>query len=107
MNHVFAIFAEVAPKDGCELDNAQFAGAFVKCYVSATDEMNATRLLHDDLTNRRFRLVNIEWCVDHDSTEWENPNGVEQDHAVTRARETGDVVFGDFHAWRHRTDDVG
>ena len=98
MNHVFAIFVEITPEDGGELDKAGFGGPFGTCYVLATDEMNATRILFDDLTKRRLHLVNINWCVDHDSTDWETPIGVTQDRSVARARETGDVIYDTFHS---------
>ena len=103
---VFAIFVEVQPEAGCDIDARECAGAFVRCYVPASDEMNATRTLYEDLNQRCFRLVNIEWCVDHDSTDWENPENGEQNSCVSSARATGAVVYGDFHTFGHDSPDA-
>lgn len=97
--NVYAIFVEVKPEAGSELNFAKYDGAFVRCYVPATDEMNATRILYRDLADRRIRLVNVEWCVDHDSAEWENPQDTGQDEAVEIARRSGNIVYGDFQTW--------
>ena len=98
---VYAIFVEVIPGEGCELDAREHAGAFVRCYLPAADEMNATRILTTDLTHRRFRLVNIEWCVDHDATDWENPENEAQESCVLNARRSGSVVYSEFHTFGH------
>lgn len=103
---VFVALLELAPEAGCEFDAAEIAGAAVRCYVAAPDDDSAMMKVIADLGERCFRLVDVEWCVDHDTTEWDKPNDAQSESSATLARETGEVIYDTFHTWGHDAPDA-
>lgn len=103
---VFVALLELAPEPGCEFDPAETAGAAVRCYVAAPDGETAMEKIEADLKSQRFRLVETDWCVDHDTTDWDVPNDAESEGFAATARETGEVVFDTFHLWGHDAPDA-
>lgn len=105
MASVFCALIEIEPLTGCDLDPLRIAGAAVRCYIPADNPIDAISLLEATLTEMKMRLVETEWCLDHDTTEWENPVCIEADELVSEARNTGAVLFDTFHAWNHEAED--
>ncbi len=101
MASIFCALIEIQPLAGCELDPSQTAGAAVRCYIPAANPRDAISLLEATLIQMKFKLIETEWCLDHDATDWENPACKESDELVSEARSTGTVVFGTFHTWSH------
>lgn len=103
---VYCALIEIEPLDGCELDPVETAGASVRCYIPAVDTECAISLLTNTLRDMKMALVETEWCVDYDNTEWENPGDQTEEAFVADARESGTIVFGTFHSWGHGAPDV-
>ena len=103
---VFVALLELAPEADCEFDPAEIAGAAVRCYVAAPDDDSAMKKVIVDLGERHFHLVDVEWCVDHDTTEWDRPNDDQSESFATAARETGNVIYDTFHTWGHDAPDA-
>jgi hypothetical protein len=102
---VFTAFIEIQPLDGCEIDPLDVAGAFVRCHVRAANEIAAMETVKDDLNVRRMKLVDTEWCLDHDATNWEKNDPHEQ-ALVEEARSGGYVTYGAFDEWGHDAPDA-
>lgn len=100
-NPVFCALIEIQPLKDCELDPKEIAGAVVRCYIPAKDAKTAKKELQGELKVMKMNLVEVDWCVDYDQTEWENPNEIDEDDFVKEARETKTVIFGTFHTWTH------
>ncbi len=98
---IFIALVEVCPEKGAFLDPQEFAGAFVRCYVPASDPDEALTLLAEDLEEGHFQLVGIEWCVNMDEVEWDNPDDPTAEALATEARETNQITYGEFHVWPH------
>ena len=96
---VYVALIEVAPLDGCEIDPKTYGGAIVRCYVAAQSDDIAISRAVERLTENRFRLVDVQWCVDEAAVEWENPVDRTADDLIAQARNSDDVVFGEFHIW--------
>ena len=77
-------------------------GAVVRCYVPAGDEDTALDLLRSAFDRDLLKLDKVEWCVNFESTEWENPDNEEALKCVRQAEKSGEVVYGETHGW---TDD--
>jgi len=103
---IFSALVEVKPLPGCELDCEMIAGAFVRCHVPATDSDSAISRLTIDLAEQHFRLIHVEYCVDHDSVKWENPDDEEEMGLVAESRENSCVTYGAFHMWGHDAPDA-
>lgn len=104
MSHIFVAFIEVKPLPGCELDPKEFAGAALRCYVSATSAEVALSEVGKALAEDHFELTEVHWCVADDQTEWEEPEDEEAEAFVEQALETRDVVYGRIDAWAHDDD---
>jgi len=96
---VYVSFVEVTPLDGCQISPVECGGAAVRCYVEAETEEIAIQRIEHALQEGLFRLVNIEWCLDEASVEWESPNDATAATLTLEARMSKDVVFGEFHTW--------
>jgi len=96
---VFVALVEVAPLAGCQLDPADFGGAFVRCYVMAETETDAMERIEVALEEDRFGLIDVEWCVDAASVEWETPDEPTATAMIFEARTSNAVIFGEFHTW--------
>lgn len=103
---VYCCLIEIQPLDGCELDPSETAGAAVRCYIPAADIDNAIECLKIELREMKIKLVEIEWCVDYNHTEWENSTNEDEENYVVEARDSGKIVFDSFHTWGHDTLDV-
>lgn len=97
---VFVALVELQPLEGCDLNPSKISGAAVRCYVDAASRTDALGRLRDAFEQDRFLLREIEWCVADDEVEWENPDDAEGTRCVLEARESGDVVYGEFHVWQ-------
>ncbi len=97
--NIYVILAELAPMDGCQLAPAKVAGAAVRFYVPASDQDHARERLVQWATDECFRVVEIEWCVDYEEVEWECPDSETAQELISLARDTGNVVHGEFHVW--------
>ncbi len=102
---VYVSLIEVKPLNGCELDPDEINGAFLRCYVSANNQQNAIAKIKDALAKDFFDVVNIEWCVDNELTEWDNPNNQEGEKYIKKALSSGGVVYSEFHVWNHDAPD--
>jgi len=98
---VYCAFIEIEPLQDCELDPEEIAGAFVRCYIPAKVEKTAMTRLRAELKVMNMKLVDTEFCVDYDKTEWENPKDFADDQYVKEARTTKTVIFATFHTWGH------
>ena len=98
---VFVALVEIRPTDGCALNPADVAGGMVRCYVSATTAAKAENRVRESLTQDLFSVVEVEWCVDDATTDWEKPDNTEGEAYADEARQSGDVVYGEFHTWGH------
>lgn len=103
---IYTALAEIRPLSGSELDANLVAGAFVRCHIPAIDAEAAIQTLAGDLADRAIQLIETEWCVDHDKTEWENPKDDAEQALVDAARKSGCVIYGDFHTWGHNAPDA-
>ena len=83
-NSVFVMLTELRPLVGCELvDPGDIAGVAVRFYISASSSSRAKQKLRRWIDECHFALVEMEWCVNEDEVEWENP-GVVQSHYSSR-----------------------
>lgn len=96
---VYVLLLEVSPLPGCSIDPAEFGGAAVRCYVEAASNDDAITRVRESLADNLFQLVEIEWCVDENSTQWENPDDETASELIAEARSCNEVVFGEFHVW--------
>ena len=106
MARVFCALIEIKPLDGCDLHPSKIAGATVRCYIPAENANHAIGLLEATLDEMKMKLLETEWCVDHDATEWENADCDTADSLVSDARNTGRIHFDTFHTWGHDAPDV-
>jgi hypothetical protein len=106
MTPVYCALIEILPLDGCEFDPSDVAGAAVRCYIPADDAERAIEFLQSELGEMKMKLIETEWCVDYDNTEWENPDNETEDEYVSEARETSGIVFDTFYTWGHDAPDV-
>lgn len=95
----YVAFVEVKPLQKCEIYSPEIVGAYVRCYIADKNEDAAIKRIKKALSEDFFEIVNVEWCVDYDSTEWENPDSDEGDELVKEAQKTGNVIYGEFHVW--------
>ena len=96
---VFVALVELKPLAGCGLDPNEIAGAAVRCYVSESCRRAAIEKLESSFDENRFKLIELEWCVDESEVEWENPDDETARKLVDSARTTNEVVYGEFHVW--------
>ena len=104
-SNVYVACIEVEPLNGCQLNPEEYAGAAVRCYVPAADKNRADELLRRTLKGDRMKLVEVEFFVDIDSVEWENPDSEVARRLSNEAKETGLLVYGEFRAWVHEDDE--
>lgn len=96
---IYVSCIEIKPLEGCQLDPREYIGAAVRCYIPARNEGEANEVLLRALKDDRMELVEIEFLVEIDSVEWENP---ENDIAIqlsNEAKESGYLIYGEFRAW--------
>lgn len=98
-NSVYVGVLEVKPLSGCQLDPCEYTGAAVRVYVPAVDELSAKNLLMDSLCENHFELIEIEFFVNKDDVEWENPDDPIAQELSEEALELNEVVYGEFNAW--------
>ncbi len=98
---VFCALIEIQPLKGCELSPKKVAGATVRCFIPAVNAEKAMELLKLELEEMKMKLVETEWCVDYENTEWENPENESQDDLVQEARSIDGIVFETFLTWGH------
>ncbi|REJ68421.1 MAG: hypothetical protein DWQ31_08345 [Planctomycetota bacterium] len=103
---VFVILAELRPLEGCEIDPCEVAGAAVRFYICGRSAEAANRKLSEWVVENHFEIVEIDWCVDEANVEWEYPDDKIAEELISEARNSGDVVYGEFHAWRHDAPDA-
>ena len=71
---VFFALAEMKPVAGCEIvDPQDTAGAVIRCFMVAANARSAESRMRSTLAADHFQVVNVEFCVDYDETDWENP----------------------------------
>jgi hypothetical protein len=98
-NPIYVALLEVAPLNGCEIVSNSSRGAVVRCYVAAPSEDAAIYRANESLSQHLLRLTNVEWCVDEAAVEWENPGDPTAAEFIAKARNSDNVVFGEFHVW--------
>jgi hypothetical protein len=101
VSSVYVALIEVRPLPGCFMDPSETAGAAVRCYIPATSDNDALDKLRRTLAQTNLALVSVEWCVTEDEVEWETPNDSAGEEGAFKAKESGIVVFGEFHVWGH------
>ena len=107
MTAVFCALIEVKLLDGCEFDLRDNAGAAVRCYIPAASAELAMKMLSDELRHMKMDLVETEWCVDYENTDWDKPADPAELELVAESRRTRDILFGVFHTWGHDALDAG
>ncbi|WP_264489977.1 hypothetical protein [Luteolibacter arcticus] len=100
-NRSFVGCIEVRPLDGCQLAPQEYAGAAVRCYIHALSLEEAMIRMNEGLAEEFMELVKIDFFVDEESVEWENPDDPTGIKLSDEARATGDVIFGEFRGWGH------
>ncbi|RYD84903.1 MAG: hypothetical protein EOP84_04145 [Verrucomicrobiaceae bacterium] len=100
-NRSFVGCITVRPLAGCQISPEEYAGAAVRCYIHAPSREEAMSRLNEVLTEERIELVEIDFFVDEDAVEWENPDDPTGIQLSEEAKVTGDVIFGEFAAWGH------
>lgn len=103
---VYVALVEVRPLSGCEMDPNEVNGAITRCYVCAESVHQAVGRVEDALKADLFRVVEFEWCVSDEATEWEDPDDPTAREMIAEARKPGDVVYGTFHYWGHEAPDA-
>jgi len=96
---VFVSVIEVKPLAGCQLDPSEFAGAAVRVYIPGEDGITAMEKLLAVLKEEKFALIGMEFFVEKNSTDWENPDDEDGEALIAEALESEDVIFGEFGAW--------
>ena len=94
MTAVFCALIEVKLLDGCEFDLRDNAGAAVRCYIPAASAELAMKMLSDELRHMKMDLVETEWCVDYEDTDWDKPADPAELELVAESRRTRDILFG-------------
>ena len=103
---VYCALIEVKMLEGCEFDPRENAGAAVRCYIPAGDASRAMDMLNDELLGMRMELIETDWCVDYENTEWDKPGNPAELDLVSESRSTGDILFGAFQTWPHDAPDA-
>jgi len=106
MTSIFITLIDVRPLVGCELDPKEFNGASVRCYIPASNQIEARNLLSKTLDSYCFELMEEEFFVQEDLVEWENPDSKEAQSCSSRAKDTGNVIFSEFEGWGHDDPDA-
>lgn len=96
---VYVGLIEVKPLAGCELNPLEFIGAAVRVYIPAVSQENAQALLQDSLRENYFALIEVEFLVEENSVEWENPDDPIAKFLAEEALKYNDVIYGEFRAW--------
>ncbi|WP_367871806.1 hypothetical protein [Luteolibacter sp. Populi] len=96
---MFAGAIHIKPLAGCQIDPERFVGAAVRCYIPARDEEEAMDMLLDSLQENFMQLTKIDFLVDDDEVEWENPESEEAALLIREAKANERVEFGEFYAW--------
>ena len=105
--YLFVALIEVRPTSACEfLDVSEVAGAFVRCYVPASDEASARLMLQRQLAQDGLQHVDESWFVRDDEVEWENPDDPTADEMGAEAMTSQQVVYGEFETWGHDAPDA-
>jgi hypothetical protein len=99
MKSAYVALVEVVPEPGCALDPSEVAGAIVRCYVASESEDAALAAVKRQLESDRFRVVEVEWCVNGRQTEWENPGDEDAEACMVEAEQSDEVIYGRFDAW--------
>ena len=73
----------------------------VRCHVAAQTEEVARERIGSVLQEIRFQVVDFQWCVDEAAVEWEFPDDATGARLIREARESTEVVLGEFHTWPH------
>jgi len=103
---IFIALVEIRPQTGCDLDPDKVNGAYTRCYVRAASRNQALQRVRAALQADHFEVVEIEWCVDSEATDWENPDDPTSGEMIAQARDIGEVVYGEFHSWGHEAPDA-
>ena len=103
---VFVSVIEVRPLGCCELDPVEFNGACVRVYIPAANESEARSALDDALRAYHFELIEMDFIVQENLVEWENPHDALANESIAGARESKGMVFSDFRAWGHDDPDA-
>lgn len=103
---VYVACIEVEPLEGCQLNPEDYAGAAVRCNVPAVDKQQAEELLKNTLKDDHMKFVEVEFFVEIDSVEWENPDSGVAEELSSQAKEIGEIICGAFRAWQHEDDDA-
>ena len=98
-NRSFVGCIEVRPLEGCQISSEEYAGAAVRCYIHAPSREEAMKRMNEVLAEECMELVEIDFFVDQDAVEWENPDDPTAIRLSEEAKATGDVIFGEFLAW--------
>ena len=70
---MYVALVEVVPVEPDALGEGA-VGGMVRCYTPAGDETEALERIEAELIEAGVRLVDVEWCVNDDEVEWENPD---------------------------------
>jgi len=71
----------------------------IRCYGVAKDSAVAEQEMRTALELDALAVVAIEWCVENDATEWENPDDPDAAACILSAKESRGVVYSEFHSW--------
>ncbi len=78
----------------------------MRFYVSASSSARAQEKLRRWVRENCFQLIELEWCVDSAQVEWEKPDDETAAALISQARDSGDIVYGEFHVWGHDAPDA-
>lgn len=98
---VYVTLVELKPREGCELEPSEFAGAMTRGYVAADGIKEAIARFESAVELLKFDLVEMEWCGRAEAVDWEDADDESGSDLAAEAEQTGQVVFGKFAAWNH------
>jgi hypothetical protein len=107
MKAVYVALVEVTPLPGCEICPEDTKGGYARCYAPGDDAEDAEQAVRRMLEEERLRVVDVEWCLGYDDTEWEDPESEEAAECVREAQESGEVILGRLDTWSEDGDEEG
>lgn len=98
---VWIVYVELEP---CE---AYRNGAFVECYVDASEIREAISIAIEALEDSNFEVAHVSKCIEFEEDEWDDENDPDNEVRLlaAQAQQSDDVLTGPFQAWEYDDDE--